>query len=166
MPKTCFKIYLALEYLKCQMNIIYMKGCEDMNRLIPSTIRSTFFDDDFDSFFFPSVTNVRRNDMKCDIYEKDNNYHIEMDIPGFSKEDVKIEVDNDRLTIKASKSSESNDEDKNYIKRERSYGEYQRSFSLGDIDTDNIDATFEKGMLLITLPKKAAEDSKKTIEIK
>ena len=135
-------------------------------RLIPSNLRNTFFDDDFDSFFFPSVTNVRRNDMKCDIYEKDNNYHIEMDIPGFAKEDVKIEVEDGRLTIKASKTSESNDEEKNYIKRERSYGEYQRSFTLGDIDVDNIDAKFEKGMLLITLPKKEAEDNKRFIEIK
>ena len=134
-------------------------------RLVPSTIRSTFFDDDFDSFFFPTMTNVRRNDMKCDIYEKDNSYHIEMDIPGFDKEDVKIEVNEGVLTIRASKSSEVKEDDKNYIKRERSYGEYQRSFTLADIDVDNIEAKFEKGMLLISLPKKEQEENKRIIEI-
>lgn len=130
--------------------------------LIP---RGFFFDDDFDNFFLTSP-NIKRNDMKCDIYEKDNNYYIEMDIPGFAKEDVKIEVDDGRLTIKAAKSAENNTEDKNYIRRERSYGEYQRSFTLGDIDADNIDAKFEKGMLIITLPKKEVVDTKKVIEIK
>ena len=130
--------------------------------LIP---RGFFFDDDFDNLFLSSA-NRKRSDMKCDIYEKDDIYHIEMDIPGFKKEDVKIEVDDDRLTITASKSAESNEEEKNYIRKERSYGEYQRSFVLGDVDSNLIDATFEKGMLLITLPKKEAINTKKVIEIK
>ena len=139
-----------------------MRGGNEMSTLIP---KSFFLDDDFDNFFFPDISGVRRNDMKCDIYEKDNNYHIEMDIPGFDKEDVEIEVDEGRLTIKASKSSDSKEEDKNYIRRERSYGEYQRSFVLGDVDTDKIEAKFEKGMLMITLPKKDADDAKRIIEI-
>lgn len=144
------------------MNLIprRMKGGNEMSSLIP---KSFFFDDDFDDFFFPTI---RRNDMKCDIYEKDNNYHIEMDIPGFDKEDIKIEVDEGRLTIKASKNNENKEEDKNYIRRERSYGEYQRSFVLGDVDTENIEAKFEKGMLIVTLPKKEVIENKKTIEIK
>ena len=83
---------------------------------------------------------------------------------------VKIEVDdNDYLTITAEKNSETNDEDsdKNYVRKERSYGKYQRSFYVGDIDKDNIDAKFENGILKITMPKKEEEkSSKKTIEVK
>ncbi|MDD2409642.1 MAG: Hsp20/alpha crystallin family protein [Bacilli bacterium] len=128
--------------------------------LIP---KSFFFNDDFDDFF---ITSSKRNDMKCDIYEKDNLYHIEMDIPGFDKDDINIELKNNYLTIKASKTKEEKDEDKNYIRRERSYGEYSRTFSLGEVDEDKVDAKFDNGTLLITVPKKHEDEIKKTIEIK
>ena len=73
---------------------------------------------------------------------------------------------NDYLTITAEKSDNSEDKDKNYIRQERSYGKYQRSFYLGDIDKEKIDAKFENGILKITMPKKEeVKSSKKTIEI-
>lgn len=128
--------------------------------LIP---RSFFFDDEFDNFF---LTNPRKNEMKCDIYEKDEAYHIEMDIPGFAKEDIKIETKDGHLTIKATKSHEDNEEDKNYIRRERNTSEYQRSFALGDVDIDKIEAKFDKGMLSIIIPKKEIDDNSRMIEIK
>ena len=128
--------------------------------LIP---RSFFFNDDFDDFF---ITSSKRNDMKCDIYEKDNMYHIEMDIPGFDKEDINIELKDGYLTVQAKKSNEVNEENKNYIRRERSYGEYSRTFNLGDADAEKVDAKFEKGTLLITVPKKDESLTKKIIEIK
>lgn len=131
--------------------------------LIP---RGFFFDDDFNNFFLPTTVNMKRNDMKCDIYEKDDNYHIDIDIPGFDKEDIDIKVNDGCLTVKARKSSEKNEEDKNYIRRERTYGEYQRSFTLGNVDPDNIEAKFENGMLMITVPKKEEIDTSKTIQIK
>ncbi len=133
-------------------------------RLMPN-----YLDGVFDDFFTP-VRGDEMSKMRCDIYEKDGIYTMEMDIPGFNREDVKIEVDdNDYLTITAEKNSETNDEDsdKNYVRKERSYGKYQRSFYVGDIDKDNIDAKFENGILKITMPKKEEEkSSKKTIEIK
>ena len=133
-------------------------------RLVPN-----YLDGVFDDFFTP-VRGDEMSKMRCDIYEKDGIYTMEMDIPGFNREDVKIEVDdNDYLTITAEKNSETNDEDsdKNYVRKERSYGKYQRSFYVGDIDKDNIDAKFENGILKITMPKKEEEkSSKKTIEIK
>ena len=108
--------------------------------------------------------------MKCDIYEKDNTYYLEMDIPGFDKSDINIEIDdNDYLTITAEKSSdkEEKDEGKNYIRKERNYGKYQRSFYVGDIDKEGIDANFENGILKVTMPKKEEVKSpKQTIEIK
>lgn len=128
--------------------------------LIPTKI---FMNDLLDDFM-PS----KEENMKCDIYEKDGNYHIEMDVPGFDKKDIKIEAKKDSIIISAEKSSETKDEDKgkNYIHRERSYGKYQRSFYLRDLDSDNINAEFNNGVLKITVPKKDEEEAKKYIEIK
>lgn len=122
-----------------------------------------FYLDDFFDDFFPEKT---VNSMRCDIYEKDNNYHVVMDIPGFDKEDVNIECDNDYLTISASKSASKEEEKKHYIRRERSYGEYKRKFYVGDMDTDNIKAEFKNGTLNLVVPKKVPVSTKKKIEIK
>lgn len=125
--------------------------------------RNFFFDDDFDNLF---LSTTKKNEMKCDIYEEDGNYHIVMDVPGYDKNDINIEVKDGYLTIKASKSSEENEETKKYIRRERAYGEFQRSFALGDVDSDKIDANFSNGTLKITIPKQEAVDTTKKIEIK
>ena len=146
-----------------------MKGDDNMAlipRLVPNKL---YLNDVFDDFMFPTMKDDFGK-MKCDIYEKDGAYHLEMDVPGFDKKDVQIEIDdNDYLTITAEKSSENNeeDDDKNYIRKERNYGKYQRSFYVGGIDKDNIQANFENGILKISMPKKEEEkSSKKTIEIK
>jgi HSP20 family protein len=104
--------------------------------------------------------------MKCDIYEKGGDYHIEMDIPGFNKEDIKIESKDGYITVSAEKNAEENDEEKNYIRRERKYGRYERSFYLGDFDDTDVNAEFKDGMLKITVPKKEQNNDKKYIEIK
>ena len=127
--------------------------------LIPSKF---YLDDIFDDF----LTTKKGNDMKCDIYEKDNKYYIELDAPGFDKKDINIEVKDGYLTVKAHKKEDSKDEKKNYIRKERYYGEYSRSFALGDVDIDNIDAKFENGILNITVPKKEIQENKKYIEVK
>ena len=129
--------------------------------LIP---RKFYLDDIFDDF----ISSKKEQNMKCDIYEKDGNYHIEMDVPGFKKEDISIEASDGYLTIKAEKNSENNeeDEDKNYIRRERSYGAYERSFYLGDLDQDKVEAEFKDGILKISVPKKDEVNNKKMIEIK
>lgn len=126
--------------------------------------RSFFFDDDeLDNFF---LTTPKRNDMKCDIYEENNEYHIDIDVPGFDKKDINIEVKDGYLTVSAKKEHEDKEKKKNYIRRERSYGVYQRSFALGDVDVDKIDAKFNHGTLSIVVPKQEAVGHKKTIEIK
>lgn len=126
--------------------------------LIP---RKFYLDDMFDDFL-----STKRTEMKCDIYEKDGCYHIEMDTPGFKKEDLNISVDNGYLTITAEKSDETNDDSKNYIRRERSYGKYERSFYLGDVDEENVEASFKDGTLKLSIPKVEEKSSKKVIEIK
>ena len=146
-----------------------MKGDDDM-ALIPRMMPSKFYlDDVFDNFMFPTMNESEFGKMKCDIYEMDGIYHLEMDVPGFDKGDVNIEIDdNDYLTITAEKNVENNmeDENKNYIRKERSYGKYQRSFYIGGIDKENIQASFENGTLKIVMPKKEEEKiSRKIIEI-
>jgi HSP20 family protein len=114
--------------------------------------------------FLDSMDNDKK--MQCDIYEKDNNINIEMDIPGFNKEDINIEINKGNLVVIAEKNEEEN-EDKKYLRRERKfYGKYQRSFYLGEIDEENIEASFENGILKISIPKKTEEETKKLIEIK
>lgn len=123
-----------------------------------------YLDDFFDEF----ITSKKELNMRCDIYEKGGDYHIEIDIPGFNKEDISIDIKDNYLTIKAEKNEELNDEDqeKIYIRRERNYGRYERSFYLSDLDQDNIEAEFKNGMLKIIVPKKEVIDNKKSIEIK
>ena len=114
--------------------------------------------------FLDSMDNDKK--MQCDIYEKDNNINIEMDIPGFNKEDINIEINKGNLVVTAEKNEEEN-EDKKYLRRERKfYGKYQRSFYIGEIDEENIEASFENGILKISIPKKTEEETKKLIEIK
>lgn len=128
--------------------------------LIP---RSFYLDDIFDDFGrMPKV-----NDMKCDVYESDGNYNIEMDIPGYDKKDIKIECDDGVLTITAEKNNESNQEDENkkYIRRERVYGKVSRVFNFTDIDDEAIKAEFNNGILKVIVPKIEKTESKKVIEI-
>ena len=118
--------------------------------MLPSRI---FFDNFLDEF-------KESDKMKCDIYEKDNIYHIEADIPGFTKEDIKVEFNKGNLTITAEKSNDEEQEEKNYLRRERYYGKYQRTFYLGEINEEDAEATFLNGILKITIPKKREEENK------
>lgn len=126
--------------------------------------RKFYLDDIFDDF----ISSKKEQNMKCDIYEKGGDYHIEMDIPGFNKDEISVETKDGYLTITAEKSNEVKEEEqeKNYIRRERVYGKYERSFYLGDLDEGKIDAKFDNGMLMITVPKKEEVETKKIIEIK
>lgn len=123
--------------------------------------RKYYLDDLFDQF----LTTPEETNMKCDIYEKDGKYHIEMDVPGFNKKDISVECDKGYLKITAEKKEEDEDKEKNYIRRERMYGKYQREFYLGDVEAENVKAEFKDGMLKITVPKKQEIETKKTIEI-
>lgn len=124
--------------------------------------RKFYLDDLFDNFVEGDATK-----MKCDIYEENNTYFIEMDIPGFQKEDIQVECNNGNLVITAEKTQkEEENSSKKYIRRERVYGKYTRSFYLGDVDEENISAEFMDGILKLTIPKQAEKDSRKFIEIK
>ena len=97
--------------------------------------------------------------FRTDITEKDGNYVLEAELPGFNKEDISIDLDKDCLTITASRNSEDSEEDKdkNYVRRERFYGSYSRSFNVSGIDTEQITAAYNDGILSISMPKKNPE---------
>ena len=103
--------------------------------------------------------------MNCDIYEKDGMYHIEMDIPGFKKDEIKIECHKGTITISAKKAFNKEEHDgKKFLRRERRYNKEERSFYLGDIDEDNISASYTDGTLKVIVPN-TKEKEKKIISI-
>lgn len=94
--------------------------------------------------------------FRADVSDTGDAFKLEAELPGFSKDDLKIDIENDCLTISAERKLDTTDEDKktNFIKRERFYGSYSRSFDVTGIDVDGIDASYTDGVLTLTLPKK------------
>ncbi len=128
----------------------------------------SLFDDMFNDPFF------KRTDapvaMKTDIRETDAGYQLDMDLPGYDKEDIKADLENGYLTITASKvaNNDQKDENGNYIHRERYTGQCSRSFYVGDgITHEDIKAGFKNGILHLEFPKKDAKavEQKKYIAI-
>ena len=106
----------------------------------------TFFDSDFWG---------ASGEIKTDITDTGDAFKLEADLPGFKKEDIKIGLENDRLTISAERKDEHEEKGKNgYIRRERSYGSFTRSFDVSGIDTSSINAAYNDGVLTLTLPKR------------
>lgn len=97
--------------------------------------------------------------FRTDIKKQDGNYILEAELPGFKKEDISIDIDKDCLTISAEHKSEDNEEDKDkgFIRRERYYGSYSRSFNIKGIDADAISASYNDGVLTLTMPEKTPE---------
>ena len=122
----------------------------------------SLFDNMFDDFFkdpFFTRNNVVKV-MKTDIQEKDNNYVLDMDLPGYKKEDIKAQLKDGYLTITAQKntSNDDRDEEGNYIRRERYCGKCSRSFYVGDsIKEEDIKASFNNGILELTFPKEVEQ---------
>ena len=101
----------------------------------------------------------------CDIYEKDGIYHVLMDIPGYKKNEIKVECHKGTITISAKKEFKKEEhEGKKFLRRERKYSSVERSFYLGDIDDEKIKASYQDGTLEVTVPSKA-ETTKKIISI-
>lgn len=101
--------------------------------------------------------------FKTDIREEDDKFTLEADLPGFDKENIGIDVDNDILTISAERHSEHETEEgsSKYIRCERSYGKYSRSFDVSAVDVEKISAGYENGVLTLNMPKKEALVPKK-----
>lgn len=90
----------------------------------------------------------------CEVAEEDNNYVLTFDLPGVTKDQVRVETDNDQLTVRAERKEEKKTESKKKYLSEVYYGSYARTFTLpGPIDEKKIDAKFENGVLKVTVPK-------------
>ena len=144
--------------------------------LMPSIFGENLFDDDwmdfpFDRDFWGRTNNkTTKNLMKTDIREHDAGYELDIDLPGFKKDEIKAELENGYLTISATKGANNDEQDKKgkYIRRERCAGTMQRSFYVGDdVTQEDIKAKFENGILRLSIAKKDAKavETKKTIAI-
>ena len=147
--------------------------------LMPSIFGENLFDDDWMDFPFerdfwgrknPLYGKNAKNLMKTDIREHDGGYELDIDLPGFKKDEITIDLDNGYLTISAAKGLDKDEQDKKgkYIRKERYAGAVQRSLYVGDAVTEeDVKAKFEDGILKLSIPKKDAKavETKKTIAI-
>ena len=136
--------------------------------LMPRRRDFDLFGDMFDDPFF---TNNDSKMMKTDIKENDNNFELEIDLPGFKKDNIKMSIDDGYLTINAKQEDNKDEKDKHgkYVRRERYFGECSRSFYVGDdIKEEDIKAKYKNGTLRVEIPKKEEKEKlpdKKYIEI-
>ena len=117
-----------------------------------------FFDSGFDKSFFgnnPLYGKRGRNLMKTDVREHENGYEVDIDLPGFKKEDIKLDLNNGYLTVSAAKGLDKDEQDKKgrFIRQERWSGACTRSFYVGDVKPEDVKARYEHGVLSLSLPK-------------
>ena len=94
-------------------------------------------------------------EFKTDVLDEGDHYELEADLPGFRKEDIKLELQGDQLVISAERHSNAEEKNKDgkVVRMERSYGSYQRAFNVSQIDTNHIHASYDNGVLKLNLPK-------------
>jgi HSP20 family protein len=115
----------------------------------------------------PELSNLELNPC-VDLVEDENNFKIEIEMPGVDEKDIKVSINDNILNIKACKEVSKKDEGKNYIMREIAYGAYERNIQLPEnADIDKAESTWKKGMLWVNLPKKSIDKSKvRELEVK
>ena len=143
--------------------------------LMPSIFGENLFNDDWMDFGFPEVDKAlygkhANNVMKTDVKETDTGYEVDIDLPGFKKDEINAQLDNGYLTISAAKGLDKDEKDKKgkYIRKERYAGAMSRSFYVGEgVTQEDIKAKYENGILRLSVPKKEAKavENKKYIAI-
>lgn len=142
--------------------------------LMPSIFGERLFDDFMDDFVMPdrnwNLARTSVNVMKTDVKETEQGYELDIDLPGYNKEDINAQLENGYLTINATKDSNKDTKDENgkYIRRERYYGSMSRSFYVGEyVKEEDIHARFENGILKLSVPKEELQkvEAKKCIAI-
>ena len=132
--------------------------------MLPSIFGENLFDDFFgDDFGMFPVWNGRdplygkhaKNLMKTDVRETENSYELDVDLPGFKKDEIQVDLKDGYLTIQASKGLDKDEQDKKgkYIRQERYVGSCSRSFYVGDVEPQDISAKYEDGILKLSMPK-------------
>ena len=146
--------------------------------MLPSIFGENLFDDFFDDDFMrfpawggrdPLYGKRAKNLMKTDVRETDKSYELDIDLPGFKKDEISVDLKEGYLTIQAAKGLDKDEKDKEgkYIRQERYAGACSRSFYVGDVEPDQVTAKYEDGILKISLPKAGKQElpKKNTIAI-
>ena len=147
--------------------------------LLPSIFGENLFDDFMDDFRYPAFPDVdktlygkhAKNLMKTDVKEKDGSFEVDIDLPGFKKDEITMHLEDGYLTVSAAKGLDKDEknEEGTYVRRERYAGSMSRSFYVGDeITEEDIHPKYENGILSFSVPKKdkkAIEDKKHYIAI-
>lgn len=144
--------------------------------MLPSIFGENLFDDFFDDRFGmfpvwsgrdPLYGKHAKNLMKTDVRETENAYEMDVDLPGFKKEDISVDLKDGYLTICASKNlnRDQNDKDGRYIRQERYAGSCSRSFYVGDVQPEDVSARYEDGILTLSMPKQTMKELPKSSSI-
>ncbi len=124
------------------------------------------FENMFNSFFNDSLLGFTGgNPIRADIKENEKEFIVEAEIPGVAKEDIKLDLRDDTLTIAVEQNQESKEERDNYIRKERRYGSFSRSFYVENVKNEDVSAKYENGILTIVLPKSETKKVNNRIEI-
>ena len=121
-----------------------------------------------DDFFNDSLTprrSLRSDTFKLDVHEKEKEYCIEAELPGIKKEEIGIELNDGKLTISVKREENMEEQNKNYLHKERRFTSMQRSIFLADVNADGIKAKLEEGVLSLSIPKQEKIDTTKRISI-
>lgn len=110
---------------------------------------------------FDEFMNAKTLAPSMDLIQKDSEYQLKVDLPGFDEKDVSIEFENDILTIKGKREEESKDDSATYVMRERRVGQFERSFRIRNVDSEKIAAKYTSGVLTISLPLREEVKAKK-----
>ena len=139
-------------------------------RIVPSVARAPIarsFDEMFSDFFGPGVFNdsaelATRLSAPVNAWEDDKGVHVEVEVPGYTMEQIDVSLHQNQLTIKGERAEESEDKGREYIRRERRSGSFTRTFLIpSDVDASKVGATLEQGVLKVTLPKSVAAQARK-----
>ena len=144
--------------------------------MLPSIFGENLFDDFFSDDFMnfpawsgrsPLYGKHAKNLMKTDVRETDSSYELDVDLPGFKKDEISVDLKDGYLTISAAKGLDKDEQDKKgrYIRQERYAGTMSRSFYVGDVEPDQVSAKYEDGILKISLPKQAKKELPRTSTI-
>ena len=137
--------------------------------MLPSIFSENLFDDFFGDDWMrfpvwsgrdPLYGKHAKNLMKTDVRETEHTYEVDVDLPGFKKDEIKVDLKDGYLTISAAKGLDKDEKDKEgkYIRQERYAGACSRSFYVGDVETKDVSARYEDGILKISLPKEAKKE--------
>ena len=144
--------------------------------MMPSIFSENLFDDFFDDDFMrlpawgrhdPLYGKHGKNLMKTDVRETEDTYEVDIDLPGFKKDEITVDLKEGYLTIQAAKGLDKDEQDKKgkYIRQERYAGAMSRGFYVGDVEPDQVSAKYEDGILKISLPKQAKKELPRTSTI-